>query len=421
MNFRVGVIGLGYVGLPLALAASRQYDVIGYDIDSSRIKDLGRGIDLTNEVQKSDIDASNLSFTDILDKLADCNFYIITVPTPIDKDNKPDLTMLITASGDVGSILKVGDYVVYESTVYPGVTEDICVKALEQASGLGLNREFFVGYSPERINPGDTSRPIESIIKITSGSNAVCANVIDEFYRSFISAGTFKAGSIREAEAAKVIENTQRDLNIALVNELSIILNKLGLNSRNVFAAASSKWNFLDFRPGLVGGHCIGVDPYYLTFKAQEIGYDPQVILAGRKINNGMGEYIISTLRDKLQEKKSIDLSEAKILVLGLTFKENCPDIRNSRSVDMCNKLVELGSEVLAYDSVMLEKELTAEFSFKVVSQLREDNFDAILINVGHDQFRSIGVKQLRHLVSSDGLIFDIKGIFPISDSDFSL
>lgn len=421
MSFRVGVIGLGYVGLPLALAASRQHNVIGYDIDDTRITDLCCGFDLTGEVPKSTIDASTVQFTHVLDDLASCNFYIITVPTPIDKNNKPDLTMLTAASANIGSILKVGDHVVYESTVYPGVTEDLCVTTLEQTSGLKLNRDFFVGYSPERINPGDSSRPIESIIKITSGSNEVCADVIDRFYRSFISAGTFKAGSIREAEAAKVIENTQRDLNIALVNELSIILNKLNLDSRNVFAAAATKWNFLDFRPGLVGGHCIGVDPYYLTFKAQEIGYDPQVILAGRKINDNMGGYIISTLQRMLWETKSIELAEAKILVLGLTFKENCPDTRNSRSIDICNELAKRGSKVMAHDPVMIANETSNKFSFEVVSQVDQNKFDAILINVGHDQFRSMGVKALRDLVGSNGLIFDIKGIFPSADSDFSL
>ncbi len=411
-EIKIGVVGLGYVGLPLAIAFSSKFETIGFDINNNRICNLKSGIDNTCEVDQEEINnAIDIKFTnDILD-IEDCNFYIITVPTPIDVVKRPDLSALISASEAIGKILNKNDYVVYESTVYPGATEEICIPILENASGLKINKDFYCGYSPERINPGDKNLRIKDIRKITSGSNVSALENIDNVYKHIITAGTYQAQSIKVAEAAKVIENTQRDLNIALINELAIIFNKLDIDTHSVLNAAKTKWNFLDFKPGLVGGHCIGVDPYYLTHKSQEVGYSPEIILSGRKLNDNMSKYVANQIIKKLIKKSTI-INSSKILVLGLTFKENCPDLRNSKVFDLIDELVEYGCAVEAYDPWITINDIKKECNFKLIEKLKPLFYDAVIVAVGHDQFKEMTCDKVKTMIKSNGLIYDIKNTF---------
>ncbi|WP_169776897.1 nucleotide sugar dehydrogenase [Campylobacter mucosalis] len=407
---KIGIIGLGYVGLPLAAAFSAKYEVVGFDINKARIDELVSGFDRTLELDKTQMQTAlqnGIKFSLNLDDIKDCNFYIVTVPTPIDKNNRPDLTPVIKASQSVAKVLKKGDIVVYESTVYPGVTEEICVPILEQ-SGLKFNVDFFCGYSPERINPGDKEHTVTKIRKITSGSTPKIADKVDEIYSSVITAGTYKASSIKVAEAAKVIENTQRDINIAFMNELAMIFERLGIDTSEVLAAAATKWNFLNFRPGLVGGHCIGVDPYYLTHKAQELGYHPEIILAGRRINDNMGKYVASQVI-KLMIKRGILINKARVLVLGVTFKENCPDIRNSRVIDVINELKDFGCVVDVSDPWADTKEVKHEYGFDLVQNYLLKDYDCVVLAVAHNEFKSIDLE--------DSLVYDIKNIYPKADA----
>ncbi len=411
-HIKIAVIGLGYVGLPLAVEFGKKYQTVGFDMKKERIAELRKGKDSTLEVDDTELqEATKLSFTAEPEDLSTCNFFIIAVPTPIDAAKRPDLTYLESASHTVGNLLKEGDTVVYESTVYPGATEEVCVPILEDLSGLKLNEDFYCGYSPERINPGDREHRLPNIVKITSGSTAEAAEYIDGIYKSIITAGTFRASSIKVAEAAKVIENTQRDVNIALINELSLIFNKLTINTSEVLAAAGTKWNFLNFHPGLVGGHCIGVDPYYLTHKAQEVGYHPNMILAGRRLNDNMGHYIGSRVI-KLMINKSIDVSKAKVLIMGLTFKENCPDLRNTKVVDIVDELEEYGIEVVVYDPWVDSDEAQAEYGIKVASALEEQAYDGVVLAVAHNQFVSMPIESIRKLCHEKHIIFDVKNIF---------
>jgi UDP-N-acetyl-D-galactosamine dehydrogenase len=412
---KITVIGLGYVGLPLAVEFSKKYETIGFDINSERIKELQSGNDHTLEVSSEDLKtALKLRFTSDISDIVESNIYIVTVPTPIDKHNSPDLTPLYKASETVGKVLSKNDIVVYESTVFPGCTEEECVPVLEKFSGLKFNTDFFCGYSPERINPGDKKHTLTKILKITSGSTPEIAEKVNELYASIIVAGTHKASSIKVAEAAKVIENSQRDLNIAFVNELAKIFNNLGIDTQEVLEAAGTKWNFLPFRPGLVGGHCIGVDPYYLTYKAEELGYRPEVILAGRRVNDGMGQYVATEVV-KLMIKKKHVISSAKVLVLGITFKENCPDIRNSRAIDVVRGFQEFGCNVDIYDPWADANEVKAEYGVELIDgleTLRESkgNYDAVVLAVSHDKFKEIDFRRF----NKDGLvIYDIKGCLP--------
>lgn len=417
----IAIIGLGYVGLPLAVEFAGRRDVIGYDLNQSRILELKNGIDTTNEVSELELaEAKFLTFTNDPNDLLKCNCFIITVPTPIDSYKRPDLTPLLSASETVGKLLKKGDIVIYESTVYPGCTEGDCVPILEKISGLTYNVDFHCGYSPERINPGDKEHRLSKIIKVTSGSTPEAADLVDALYQEIITVGTHKAESIAVAEAAKVIENTQRDLNIALINELSMIFSKLGLDTEAVLTAAGTKWNFLPFRPGLVGGHCIGVDPYYLTHKAQSIGHHPEVILAGRRINDGMGEFIAARLIKKLTER-SIAIAGAKILVMGLTFKENCPDLRNSRVVDVIRELEAYNCIVDVFDPLVLSEDAVDVCDLQTISELRRQSYDAIIMSVAHNQFKSMGPEYIRSLIRENGVLFDLKYIFPPSASDLRL
>ncbi|WP_169764646.1 nucleotide sugar dehydrogenase [Campylobacter mucosalis] len=407
---KIGIIGLGYVGLPLAAAFSAKYEVVGFDINKARIDELVSGFDRTLELDKMQMQTAlqnGIKFSLNLDDIKDCNFYIVTVPTPIDKNNRPDLTPVIKASQSVAKVLKKGDIVVYESTVYPGVTEEICVPILEQ-SGLKFNIDFFCGYSPERINPGDKEHTVTKIRKITSGSTPKIADKVDEIYSSVITAGTYKASSIKVAEAAKVIENTQRDINIAFMNELAMIFERLGIDTSEVLAAAATKWNFLNFRPGLVGGHCIGVDPYYLTHKAQELGYHPEIILAGRRINDNMGKYVASQVI-KLMIKRGILINKARVLVLGVTFKENCPDIRNSRVIDVINELKDFGCVVDVSDPWASSDEVRHEYGFDLVQNYLLKDYDCVVLAVAHNEFKSIDLE--------DSLVYDIKNIYPKADA----
>lgn len=407
---KIGIIGLGYVGLPLAAAFSAKYEVVGFDINKARIDELVSGFDRTLELDKTQMQTAlqnGIKFSLNLDDIKDCNFYIVTVPTPIDKNNRPDLTPVIKASQSVAKVLKKGDIVVYESTVYPGVTEEVCVPILEQ-SGLKFNVDFFCGYSPERINPGDKEHTVTKIRKITSGSTPKIADKVDEIYSSVITAGTYKASSIKVAEAAKVIENTQRDINIAFMNELAMIFERLGIDTSEVLAAAATKWNFLNFRPGLVGGHCIGVDPYYLTHKAQELGYHPEIILAGRRINDNMGKYVASQVI-KLMIKRGILINKARVLVLGVTFKENCPDIRNSRVIDVINELKDFGCAVDVSDPWADTKEVKHEYGFDLVQNYVLKDYDCALLAVAHNEFKTLDLGDL--------LVYDIKNIYPKADA----
>ena len=410
---KIAVIGLGYVGLPLAVEFGKQRETIGFDINLNRITELNSGIDNTLEVAKDELaKAADLTFTADLENIKQCGIYIVTVPTPIDAANRPDLTPLRRASETVASVLQKGDVVIYESTVYPGCTEEVCVPILEALSGLKYNLDFFCGYSPERINPGDKVNTLTKIKKVTSGSNIETAELVDKLYLSIIEAGTFPATSIKVAEAAKVIENTQRDLNIALVNELSVIFERLDIDTLDVLEAAGSKWNFLPFRPGMVGGHCIGVDPYYLTHKAEMVGYHPQVILAGRRINDNMSRYVAKCLIKKMVQN-GIDLSTAKIGVLGVTFKENCPDIRNSKVVDLINELNTWGVEVVISDPWAGPEEVKEEYGFDLVDFDSLQNLDSIVVAVGHNEFRSLNPADLIKLThAGKPVLADVKAIF---------
>lgn len=407
MELKVGIIGLGYVGLPLAVAAAEKYSVIGFDINTKRIEELKQGHDRTDEVRSELLIASTVRFSDSPDDLKDVNFYIVTVPTPIDANNNPDLSLIEKASHLVGTYLSDGDIVVYESTVYPGCTEEVCMPILEEKSGLVFNQGFYLGYSPERINPGDKERGVKDILKVTSGSTTDVANKIDEFYASFIIAGTYKASSIKVAEAAKVIENAQRDINIAFVNELSLIFNRLNIDTHEVLEAASTKWNFLPFKPGLVGGHCIGVDPYYLTHKAESVGYLPEVILAGRRINSNMGKFVAQEVI-KLMAANGKELVGAKVLVYGITFKENCPDVRNTRVIDIIKELKEYNLQVDVYDPLADNEEVKLEYGLDLVDSI-DENYSAQILAVAHKDFDKVDWKAQ----SGKSLLYDVKGVLP--------
>jgi UDP-N-acetyl-D-galactosamine dehydrogenase len=418
---KIGVVGLGYVGLPLAVEFGSTRNVTGFDISTSRIKELNQGIDRTFEVSTEEIrSAKKLVFSNNILDLELCDTYIITVPTPVDDSNRPDLNFLISASREIGGLLSFGNTVIFESTVYPGATEEVCVPLLEKESGLSLNTDFFVGYSPERINPGDKSHNIRDIVKITSGSTEKAAIFIDELYASIISKGTFRAKSIKTAEAAKVIENVQRDVNIALVNDLAILFEKLGLDTAEVLDAAATKWNFHNFRPGLVGGHCIGVDPYYLTFKSQQVGHHPEIILAGRRINDNMSAYA-ATRFFKLMSKKGIAIRCAKLLVLGFTFKENCPDIRNTKVVSLVGELEQFGANVDIVDPWVDPTEALQIFGIKVGKVVEAFDYDGIVLAVGHKQFLDNDGIDLRSYCNPDHVIFDLKSCLPQSKSDLRL
>lgn len=417
----IAVIGLGYVGLPLAVEFGKKRKVVGFDIDQRRILELGEGKDSTWEVSAEELHtASHLTFSSEPDDLADCNILIVTVPTPVDASKRPNLGPLEKASELVGRVLKKGDIVIYESTVFPGATEESCVPILERVSGLTFNRDFFAGYSPERINPGDKEHRLTTITKVTSGSTPEVADRVDALYAEIITAGTYRAESIRVAEAAKVIENTQRDLNIALVNELAIIFNRMGIDTEAVLKAAGSKWNFLNFRPGLVGGHCIGVDPYYLTFKAQAIGYHPQVILAGRRLNDGMGVYVAGQMV-KAMLKRRIQVEGARVLLLGLTFKENCPDLRNTRVVDVFAELREYGISVDVHDPAANPLEAQSNLGIELVAEPEEGTYDGVILAVPHAQYAELGAAYPRSLGKSVHVLYDIKGLYPVADSDLRL
>ena len=413
MSIKISVIGLGYVGLPLAVAFSDKFEVIGFDVNEKRVEELNKFNDKTLEIDleklKNAITNNKMKLSSKIDDIKECNFYIVSVPTPVDKNNRPDLTPLLKASQSVGSVLKKGDIVVYESTVYPGATEEECAPVLEKFSNLKFNEDFFCGYSPERINPGDKEHTITKIKKITSGSTKKVADVVDDVYASIIKAGTFKASSIKVAEAAKVIENTQRDINIAFVNELAMIFEKMHIDTAEVLKAAGTKWNFLKFSPGLVGGHCIGVDPYYLTHKAQELGYHPEIILAGRRINDNMGKYAANRVI-KLMIKHDKKINKAKVLILGITFKENCPDIRNSRVIDVIKELKEFGCNVDVYDPWADKNDVLKEYKFNLLSDLDLKQYDAIVLAVAHDEFKNLDFSNL------DAVTFDIKGILQNPD-----
>ena len=421
-NVKLAVIGLGYVGLPLAAEFGKKIPTLGFDINAERINELVHDIDKTLEVSAEELkQAEKLSFCCDPSQLSSCNVYIVTVPTPIDEHKRPDLTPLVKASEMLGNVLSEGDVVIYESTVYPGATEEVCVPLLEKSSGLRFNEEFYVGYSPERINPGDKTHRVANILKVTSGSTPEIAEFIDQLYLSVIEAGTHKASSIKVAEAAKVIENTQRDVNIALVNELALIFSRLDIDTEAVLDAAGTKWNFLPFRPGLVGGHCIGVDPYYLTHKAEEIGYRPEIILAGRRINDGMGEYVASQLV-KLMLKKQIHVGQSKVLIMGLSFKENCPDIRNTKVVDIINELKSYGVHVDVHDPWVNEADATHEYGLQLVEEPNENHYDAVVIAVAHKQFKDGGVDAIRALGKNNAsVLYDIKYLFEADKVDARL
>jgi UDP-N-acetyl-D-galactosamine dehydrogenase len=413
-NARIGVIGLGYVGLPLAVAFGREHDTLGFDIDAARVDALRKGSDSNREVEDDELaSATRLRLSASLEDLRDRDVYIVTVPTPINEHKHPDFTPLILASRAIGGVLKRGDVVIYESTVYPGATEEICVPELERASGLRFNEGFFVGYSPERINPGDRQRRLADIPKVTSGSTPEAADFVDALYRSIIPAGTHKAPSLRVAEAAKVIENTQRDVNIALVNQLALIFQRLGIDTHDVLEAAGTKWNFLPFKPGLVGGHCIGVDPYYLIQKSQSAGYYPDILLASRRINESMGRHVAAAVIRELIRRKS-NVADARILILGLTFKENCPDLRNTRVVELAEQFRDYGAQVDIHDSWADPATTRHEYGLELLPRLPErDNYDAIVLAVAHDEYRDLGIDAVRRLGRDGAVVYDIKGLFP--------
>ena len=420
-DIRIAITGLGYVGLPLAVEFGKKLPVLGFDINPARIAELQSGRDHTLEVSPEELQAaSQLRFSADAADLATCNFFIVTVPTPIDEHKQPDLTPLIMASETIGKVLKRGDVVVYESTVYPGATEEDCVPVLEKHSGLTFNVDFFAGYSPERINPGDKEHRVTTIKKVTSGSTPEVADLVDAVYREIITAGTHKAPSIRVAEAAKVIENTQRDVNIALINELALIFNRMGIDTEAVLQAAGTKWNFLPFRPGLVGGHCIGVDPYYLTHKAQSIGYHPEIILAGRRLNDSMGAYVVTQLVKAMTQRR-IHVQGARVLVMGLTFKENCPDLRNTRVVDIVHELREYDVQADVYDPWVSAEEAQHEYGITPVQKPEAGAYDAIIVAVAHREFKAMGAGAIRALGKAQHVLFDLKYILPAQDSDLRL
>ncbi|MGP9687932.1 Vi polysaccharide biosynthesis UDP-N-acetylglucosamine C-6 dehydrogenase TviB [Psychrobacter sp. AOP22-C1-C5] len=420
-EIKIAIIGLGYVGLPLAVEFGKQHTVVGFDINTDRIKALKDGIDHTLEVSDKELaQATHLSYSSETEALKNCNFFIVTVPTPIDDYKQPDLKPLINASKVIGTFLKQNDIVVYESTVYPGATEEVCIPVLEEFSGLTFNKDFYAGYSPERINPGDKEHRVINILKVTSGSTPEVADFIDEVYNSIIIAGTYKAESIKVAEAAKVIENTQRDVNIALVNELAVIFNKMNIDTEAVLKAAGTKWNFLPFRPGLVGGHCIGVDPYYLTHKAQAIGYNPEIILAGRRLNDSMGTYVVTQLVKKMI-KKRIQVEGARVLILGLSFKENCPDVRNTKVIDILHELEEYNIDVDVYDPWVDAKEAKREYNITPISQPVSQQYDAVILAVAHNEFIDMGVKRIRDLGKNNHVLYDLKYVFNKDVTDIRL
>jgi len=420
-NLKIGIVGLGYVGLPLAIEFAKTRPVIGYDCNKNRIDELCRGIDTTLEMDECDFKCvEKLEFSNDINSLSKCNCYIITVPTPVTEAKQPDMSALTSASHMVSTVLSEGDIVIFESTVYPGATEEICVPIIETGSKLKYNKGFYVGYSPERINPGDKGHRLKDIVKVTSGSTLEIANIIDNLYSSIISAGTFKASSIAVAEAAKVIENTQRDINIALINELAIIFNEIGIDTEEVLLAAGSKWNFLPFRPGLVGGHCIGVDPYYLTYKAQSIGYEPQMILAGRRINDGMGSYVAKKLVKKMS-MSGINISNSNVLVMGFSFKENCPDIRNTKVLDIYNEISEYGIGVDVFDPWVNAKDALSLYKIKMINSPKIKFYDAVIIAVNHDEFKQLGKDGILKFMKNKNIIYDLKYSLNKSDSNLRL
>ncbi len=420
-ELKIAIIGLGYVGLPLAVEFGKKVPVVGFDIHQKRIDELQSGQDHTLEVSSEELkQAAFLSYTTDLQQLSGCNFFIVTVPTPIDEYKQPDLSPLVKASESIAKVLKKGDIVVYESTVYPGATEEVCIPVLEKNSGLSFNQDFYAGYSPERINPGDKLHRVTNILKITSGSTPEVAEYVDQVYNLIIEAGTHKAASIKVAEAAKVIENTQRDVNIALINELALIFNKMGIDTEAVLNAAGTKWNFLPFRPGLVGGHCIGVDPYYLTHKAQAIGYNPEIILAGRRLNDGMGAYVVTQLV-KAMLKKRIQVEDAKVLILGLSFKENCPDIRNTRIIDIVNELKEYHVNVDVHDPWVDAAEAEHEYGIQPIQTVEQGQYDAVILAVAHEQFKAMGAAEIRALGKAEHVLYDLKYVLSEAESDIRL
>ena len=420
-KIKIGIIGLGYVGLPLAVEFGKKRKTMGFDINQFRVNELSSGHDSTLECSTRELAESTfLSYSSNLEELKQCNVYIVTVPTPIDEHKQPDLTPLIKASEALGTIISKGDVIIYESTVYPGATEEDCVPVVEKVSGLKFNQDFYVGYSPERINPGDKEHRVTSILKVISGSTPEIAELIDQLYNTIITAGTYKASSIKVAEAAKVIENTQRDVNIALINELSIIFNKLGIDTLEVLEAAGTKWNFLPFRPGLVGGHCIGVDPYYLTHKAQRIGYHPEMILAGRRLNDGMGAYVVSQLVKNML-KKRIHVNGANVLVMGLSFKENCPDLRNSKVVDIISELKEYNINVDVIDPWCSKQEAINKYDITICEENKQGHYDAIIMAVAHDSFKKMGVEAIRSKGKPKHILYDLKYLLNKEDTDMRL
>jgi UDP-N-acetyl-D-galactosamine dehydrogenase len=418
---KIAIIGLGYVGLPLAVAFGEKRQVVGFDINTKRIAELKNGEDFTREVSPEEMTAAaQLSFSDSLDDIADCTIFIVTVPTPIDDFKTPDLTPLVKASESVGKVLKVGDIVIYESTVYPGATEEVCVPVLEKVSGLKFNTDFYAGYSPERINPGDKEHRVTTIMKVTSGSTPAIAEEVDALYADIITAGTHKASSIKVAEAAKVIENTQRDLNIALMNELAMIFARLGIDTHEVLAAASTKWNFMPFKPGLVGGHCIGVDPYYLTHKAQAVGYHPEIILAGRRVNDGMGAYVASGLV-KTMIKAGHTVANARVLIMGFAFKENCPDLRNTRVIDVVKELKEFGCQVDITDCWADSAQAEHEYGISLTAQPLKGDYDGVILAVPHREYAEMSASDLRGYLTEGGVLYDLKGVLPLGEADLRL
>ncbi|EGR2403001.1 Vi polysaccharide biosynthesis UDP-N-acetylglucosamine C-6 dehydrogenase TviB [Vibrio cholerae] len=420
-KLKIGIIGLGYVGLPLAVEFGKKFATLGFDINQKRVEELTQGVDVTLECSSEELNSAPLlTYTHQLENIKDCNFYIVTVPTPITDEKTPDLTPLKKASEALAKVISQGDIIVFESTVYPGATEEVCLPIIEKNSGLVFNRDFFAGYSPERINPGDKVNRLTTIMKITSGSTPEVADFVDQVYASIVTAGTHKAPSIKVAEAAKVIENTQRDLNIAVINEFAKIFNRLGIDTEAVLKAAGTKWNFLPFKPGLVGGHCISVDPYYLTHKAQEVGYRPEVILAGRRINDGMGEYVATQLVKALARKK-IHIDEAKVLIMGFTFKGDCPDVRNTKIIDIVNELQDFNMSVDVYDSWASKEEVKHEYGIELIDELRDGYYDAIVLAVDHSQTKKMGAQQLRRLGKETHVLYDVKHVLTADEADIRL
>jgi len=420
-NVKLGIIGLGYVGLPLAVEFGKKYPTLGFDINTKRVEELQQGHDFTLEVSSDELaDSEFISYSANVDDLKSCNVYIVTVPTPVDKNKQPDLTPLVKASAMLAKVLNKNDIVIYESTVYPGATEEVCLPEIERNSALVFNKDFFAGYSPERINPGDKAHRVTNILKVTSGSTPEIADFIDSLYQSIITAGTYKASSIQVAEAAKVIENTQRDLNIALINELAVIFNKLNIDTEEVLKAAGTKWNFLPFRPGLVGGHCISVDPYYLTHKAQSIGYNPEVILAGRRINDAMGEYVVSQLV-KTMLKAKLPVNGANVLVMGFSFKENCPDVRNTGVIDIVSELAEYNINIDVYDPWVSSEEAKHEYGVDLTPKPKQAHYDAVIFAVAHSEFKALSTDEIKAMMKSEHVIYDLKYMLDAKLADIRL